>query len=121
LAGRELEARSASLSILTPLGDLDGAAVALAVKPVPPKVAAYVTVTAAANPHTSLPGGLREFDCGSVLPTPPATAGLAAGIVGTYLVKIAVLGTLGTAGAVSSEALRDVVLQISYRLATQAA
>jgi len=55
-----------------------------------------------------------------VLRTPPATAGLPAAIVGPYLVKIAAPGALGSATALSPEALRDVVLTIGYRLATPA-
>jgi hypothetical protein len=123
LAGRELEARAASVSILSPLGNLNGASIALARRPVPPAPAAFVTVTAPAQPGGGLPGGLREFDCGSVLRTPPGTAGVPPVILGTYLVKIVTPGALatpGAAGTLSPEALRDVVLRVGYRLATPA-
>ena len=121
LAGRELEARAASISILSPLDDLNGASIALARRPVPPATASFVTVTAPTGPGGDLPGGLREFDCGSVLRRPPATAGLPSGIIGRYLVKIVTPGALagsGAANALSAEALGDVVLRVGYRLAT---
>jgi hypothetical protein len=120
LAGRKLEARSASLSMLTRLDDLRGASIALARKPAPRATAAYVTATAAAKPSGDLPGGLREFDCGSVLRTPPANAGLPKGIVGAYLVKIGTPGALrapGPGNAIDPDALRDIVLRVGYRLA----
>ncbi|MFF9120455.1 neuraminidase-like domain-containing protein [Streptomyces massasporeus] len=120
LAGRELEARSASISILSPLDDLDGASIALARKPAPSATAAYVSRSASAQPSGNLPGGLREFDCGSVLRRRPATAGLLPEIVGTYLVKIVTAGALGGAAApnaIAPDALRDIVLRVGYRLA----
>ena len=121
LAGRALEARSASISILTPLQDLHGASIALAKKPVPPATAAYITVSAAAHPNGGMPGGLREFDCGSVLRAPPVNAGLTPEIIGTYLIKFMTSGALGVPGdgnAMDQDSLRDVVLQVGYRLAT---
>jgi hypothetical protein len=124
LAGRKLEARAASVSILSPLDDLDGASIALARKPTPPASAAFVTVTAPTQPDGDLPGGLREFDCGSVLTTSPSNAGLPPEIIGTYLVKVASPGSLATAppgAALSPDALRDVVLRVGYRLATPSA
>jgi hypothetical protein len=120
LAGRELDARSASISILSPLDDLEGASIALARKPVPPATASYVSRSAAAQPSGDLPGGLREFDCGSVLRTPPDTAGIPPEIVGSYLVKIVTAGALsgaGAADAIAPDALRDVVLRVGYALA----
>jgi hypothetical protein len=119
LAGQVLEARSASVSILTPLEDLAGASIALAKKPVPPAAAKYITAPAAARPSGGVPGGLREFDCGSVLRTPPANAGLAPEIVGTYLITIVTAGALGAPGdgAMDPGVLRDIVLRVGYRLA----
>ena len=113
--------RSRSLS---PLDDLDGASIALARKPVPPVTVAFLTVTAPAQPGGDLPGGLREFDCWSVLRTSPSIAGLPPEIVGPYLVKIVTPGALAaasTATALSPDALRDVVLRVGYRLATPGA
>ena len=67
-----------------------------------------------------MPGGLREFDCGSVLRTPPVNAGLTPEIIGTYLIKIVTSGALGVPGdgnAMDPDSLRDIVLQVGYRLA----
>jgi hypothetical protein len=105
---------------LTPLEDLAGAAIALAKKPVPPAAAAYVTAPAAAHPSAGVPGRLREFDCGSVVSTPPANTGLIPEIIGTYLIKIVTPGMLGAPGAANAmdpDMLRDIVLQVGYRLA----
>ena len=117
LAGRELLARSASIAIVTPLENLGGATVALAKQPVPPATAAYISATAPAQPTGGLKGELREFDCGSVLGTAPANAGLTTEIIGTYLIKIATAGALGAADAIGPGALRDIVLRVGYRLA----
>ena len=120
LAGRELEARAASIAIVTQLEDLAGATLAVAKKPVAPIVAAFVSVTAPAQATGGTDGPLREFDFGSVLRTPPANAGVAPAIVGTYLVKIATAGALeGTVtNTIDAEAVHDIVLRVSYRLAT---
>jgi hypothetical protein len=117
LAGRELEAAWASISILTPLEDLDGTSLALARKPVPPASAAFVTATAPAQPTGGISDGIREFDCGSVLRTAPANAGVPPAIVGAYLIKVVSPGALGTPGAATDRPLRDIVLRIGYRLA----
>lgn len=119
LAGHELEARAASIAIVTPLKDLAGATVAVAKKPIAPTVAEFVPVTAPALAIRGIDGPLREFDFGSVLRTPPANAGVAPAIVGTYLVKIVTAGALAGAAAntIDADAVHDIVLRVGYRLA----
>lgn len=119
LAGHKLEARAASIAIITRLKDLAGATVSLAAKPVAPAEAEFASVTAPAQATGGIDGPLREFDCGSVLRTPMANAGVAPAIVGTYLVKIATAGALAGAAAntIDADAVHDVVLRIGYRLA----
>jgi len=122
LAGRELQARAASISIVTPFDDLRGATIALAKKPVAPEAAAFVSLTAPARPTGGIDGALREFNCGSVLPTPPSNAGVAPGIVGTYLVKIAAAGALAGTGppnTIDATAAHDIVLRVGYHLAAE--
>jgi hypothetical protein len=122
LAGRKLEARAASLSLVTPLDDLDGATISLATKPVGQADAQYVAATAADTPSAGVDGGLREFDCGTVLRVPPATAGMTPAIVGSYLIKISAPGALVPAGstAIDAAAVHDIVLRVGYRLGVEA-
>ncbi|MEO8409062.1 MAG: neuraminidase-like domain-containing protein [Propionivibrio sp.] len=118
LAGHELEARAASIAIITRLEDLAGATVSVAKKLIAPAAAAFVSVTAPAQATSGIDGPLREFDLGSVLQTPPANAGVAPAIVGTYVVKISTAGALaGVTGTIDPEAVHDIVLRIGYRLA----
>ena len=119
LAGHELEARAASIAIITRLEDLAGSTVAVAKKPLAPTVAAFVSVTAPAQATGGIDGPLREFDFGSVLRTPPINAGVAPAIVGTYLVKIETAGALAGAAAntIDTDAVHDIVLRVGYRLA----
>ena len=119
LAGHELEARAASIAIITRLEDLAGTTVSIANKPVAPTAAAFVSVTAPAQATGGIDGPLREFDFGSVLRTPPANAGVTPMIVGTYLVKIATAGALAgaAANALDADAVHDIVLRVGYRMA----
>lgn len=119
LAGRQLDAQSASITIVTPLEDLAGATIALARRPQPPSAAAYISATAP-NLPTGGVAGLREFNCGSVLSAAPANAGLTPDIIGAYLIKIASAGALAApaaANTIAAGSLRDIVLRVGYRLA----
>jgi hypothetical protein len=121
LAGRELEARTASIAIVTPLEELAGASVALARKPIATATAAFVTRVAPDLPTGGIEDGLREFDCGSVFRTAPGGAGVGPELVGDYIIKVEAAGALASAAAASSidpSAVHDIVLRVGYRLAT---
>jgi hypothetical protein len=118
LAGHELVARTASLAIVTPLDDLDGARVGLGRKPpAPPSQFVTVEAPAAATLDPGEHDGLREFDCGSVFQPAAGGAGVSAALHGDYVVKISRAGALATAGAIDGRALHDIALRIGYRLA----
>lgn len=122
LAGRKLQARTASISLLSPLADLGNLSIAVAQHPVAPEVAKYITVPAVGRPIVGQGGGgIIEFDCGTVLRAAPENAGLAPEIIGRYLIKIVTPGNLGesaTATRLNPAALRDIVIRFGYRLAS---
>lgn len=120
LAGYKLEARAASITIVTQLEHLAGATVAVAKKPVAPGAAKkFVSVASPAQATRGGDGPLREFEFGSVLHAPPDDAGVASSIVGMYFVKIETAGALAGAAAniVNAKAVHDIVLRVGYRLA----
>ena len=115
LAGHTLDARAATLELVSPLDDLQGAAVELGVTRTAPPTA-FVRATAPVQPTGGIDGGLRAFDCGSVLQAAGA-GGVAPAVYGPYTLRVAVPGALGTANAIDPSLLADIVLRVGYRLA----
>jgi hypothetical protein len=118
LAGHELEARAASLAIVTPLEDLTGVVLGVAKKPTGNAAAVFAPANAPALPTAGSDGGLYEFDFGSVLSAAPANAGVATTITGAYVIRIAAAGALAGAvpNSIRADTVRDIVLRVGYRL-----
>jgi len=130
LAGRKLQASTAWLRILSPLGELkaatglQGASLGIGRKAVLPEQQVFKQVDAPKVPTAKGPGDqIREFICGDVLANPAAAPGLSSALIGDYLIKITKAGPLATAldtEAIDPQKLRDIVLEVAYRLAPEA-
>ena len=121
LAGRELEARSGVDRDPDAARGPAGASIALAKKPVPPATAAYITVSAAAHANGGIAGRVARVRLRIGTARAAGQCGSTPEIIGTYLIKFMTPGALGVPGdgnAMDQDSLRDVVLQVGYRLAT---